>query len=362
MGFKNNRKYILLFLVISGIFSTLLAGGTESGTDIRNQATLSFGDDEDALVDIKSNIDNFVVDTKIDVAVSTMDVSAVQTQPGKISVVLKFKVSNQGNSIQDFNLASLRSSSNAFGLKDNFDAENVRVFVDINNNGQYDESDTINYIDELGIDAEKVVFIVADMPSSGITDGSIAVYDLQAQVAKGGSAGLGDDILVDDVDSDDNPLTVQIVFADGEGSVTGDTPKDGRHSSVNAFKILIANMSIEKMSIVIRDSVNGSNHPKRIPGAVIRHCITIKNSGNADVKYVNISDDIDETKFDISSFTKNDIHVYTLTKPFDCAAADKTTTNTSNALVNSSSGEIKVKLDTFKANSAKSIYYDLVIQ
>lgn len=347
---------------MSGIFSTLLASGTQSGTDIRNQAILSFGDNENELVDIKSNIDNFVVDTKIDVTVSTLDVSAVQTQLGKTSVVLKFKVSNQGNSIQDFNLASIRSSNSAFGFKDNFDADNVRVFVDVNNNGQYDEGDNLSYIDELGIDSEMVVFIVADMPSSGITDGSIAVYDLQAQVAKGGSIGLGDDILVDDADSDDNPLTVQIVFSDGEGSVTGDTPRDGRHSSVNAFKISIANMSIEKTSMVISDLVNGVIHPKRIPGAVIRHCITIKNSGNADVKYVNISDDIDETKFDISSFTKNDIHVYTLSEPFDCATADKITTNTSNALVNSSNGEIKVKLDTFKANSAKSIYYDLVIQ
>ena len=284
----------------------------------------------------------------------------------KLSVAeaaLKFKVSNQGNSIQDFSLSSLRSSNSAFGLSDNFDAENVRVFVDLNNNGQYDEGDNATYIDELNIDEEQVVFIVADMPSSGISDGSIAVYDLQAQVAKGGSAGLrGDDIVIDDKESDDNPLTVQIVFADGAGSVTGDTPKDGKHSSVDAFKILIANMSIKKSSIVLTDPINGTNHPKRIPGALIRHCITIANSGSADVKYVNISDDIDENKFDISSFTKNDIKIYSLSELFNCATADKLTTNTSEAIVNSSTGKIKINLGEVAKNSAKSIYYELLIQ
>jgi hypothetical protein len=357
-----NLKYILLFLLMGLLSSSLMGDGTPSGTDVRNQAILSFGDDENALVDIVSNVDNFVVDTKIDLVVSTLDVSAVQTQLGKVSVVLKFKVANQGNSIQDFSLSSLRSSNRAFGVKDNFDAENIRVFVDVNNNGQYDEGDDATYIDELGIDEEKVVFILADMPSSGIADGSIAVYDLQAQVAKGGAIGLqGDDIISDDRDKEDNPLTVQIVFADGEGSVTGDTPKDGKHSSVDAFKISIANMSIQKSSVVISDPINGNTNPKRVPGALIRHCITIQNSGSADVKYVNISDDIDESKFDISNFTKTDIRIYSLSEPFSCSSASEKATISSNAIINSSNGNIKISLGGVSANSAKSIYYDLSI-
>ncbi len=366
---KSNILKGLTALLLSGVFTLINAGGTESGTTVTNTVTLSFGDTEETTTDINSNTDQFVVDNKIDITVSTLDVEAVQTKPAITGVVLKYKITNNGNNTQDFDLSVLTSSTTAFSgdseVTDNKDAQSVEIYIDSNNNGTYDQAvDTVQYIDELGVDEEKIVFIVAVVPAENILNGDVAVYDLQAQVAEGGAEGSkGTNIESDDRDNADNALTVQIVFADGAGSVTGDGEKDGKHSSVNAFIIVIADMSIVKASIIVEDPINGTTNPKRIPGATVRYCFTVINGGDAVAAIAKITDDLDETVFNLTGLNNNDVRIYTGdAAAFTCEGAGVLTTDANTGTVNDSTGVIVIDLNGVLANSAKSAYVDLTIQ
>jgi len=52
-------------------------------------------------------------------------------------------------------------------------------------------------------------------------------------------------------------------------------------------------MHITKTSIVINDPVNNTTHPKRIPGATIRYCFTIKNTGDGNADNATVHDTLD---------------------------------------------------------------------
>ncbi len=358
-------KKLLALMLITGTLSTLFAAGTISGTTVSSTATLSFGDTEESATTIDSNTESFVVDSKIDMSVTTLDITAVQTAPEVTGTALKFKVVNTGNSVQDYSLQALTSTlSLTLGgetLNDNFDAI-VNVVVD-NGDGAYDAAtDTQTYIDELAPDSEVIIFIVANIPAN-LQNGNVAIYDLQVQVAQGGAATTqGTDITTDDGANVENPLAVQIVFADGAGSVTGEVEKDGKLSSASAYIIVIANMQIVKASLVVQDPYNATTNPKRIPGATIRYCYSVTNSGGANAPVANIGDDLDETIFDLSAFDNNAIKIYVGIDAFDCANAGNLTTSTNTGTVDSATGVIKIVLGGVDAGTSKSAYFDIVLK
>ncbi len=359
---RSFKKIALLAML--GVASTLFGAGTASGTQISNSATLTYNvGSEEKSVEATAN---FLVDDKVNVVSTTVDTQAVVGQAGKTNVVLTFKVRNDGNSVHDFLISSLTNSSKAFvgtdnEVTDNNDATNVRVYVDNGDDVFNPDDDTETYIDELAPDDEKTVFIVADLPSDA-NDGDIAVYDLQVQVAEGGASGTeGAAITSDDSDEADKVNTVQIVFADGAGTI--DVAHDGKFSSTDAYKIITATVSIIKDSIVISDPVNGSivddanNHPKRIPGAVIRYCFIVENSGSTDATSVVATDDMDENIFD---FTNSTATLYSKTDgACDCTTLDSTDgANGSNgqAPTNDNNGVAKVDFGTLSANTKKCGY------
>ena len=359
---KHFKSFIAFFMLMAT--SLLFGAGTAAGTQISNSTTLTYNvGDEQKSVDATSN---FVVDDKVNVVSSTVDTQAVTTQAGKTNVVLTFKVRNDGNNVHDFLISSLTNSSKAFSGTDNevtdtTDATNVRVYVDNGDDVFNPDDDTETYIDELAPDEEKTVFIVADLPSDA-NDGDIAVYDLQVQVAKGGESGTqGDAITSDDSDEADKVNTVQIVFADGAGTI--DVAHDGKFSSTDAYKIITATVSLVKDSIVISDPVNGSiiddpnNHPKRIPGATIRYCFIVENTGSTDATSVVATDDMDENVFD---FTNSTTTLYSKTDGnCDCTTLDSTDgANGSNGQdpTNDNGGVAKIDFGTVAANTKKCGY------
>ncbi len=103
-----------------------------------------------------------------------------------------FTVTNTSNATLDFSLAATQLANGqtvAFGGTDSFNQNNVRVFVDSNNNGVYDAGvDVATFIDELAADATRTVFIVSDTPA-GQADASLAGVVLTATAAAGGTAG-----------------------------------------------------------------------------------------------------------------------------------------------------------------------------
>ncbi len=362
----NGFVKVVALVLASGLFSAAMAAGTAAGTDVSNTATLSFGDDSDSLQEVTSNTETFKVDKKIDMTVTTVDINPVSTKPGATRVVLTYRVTNTGNSAQDFSLSILNSSTSAFNgdANDTFDATNVGIFVDTNDNGTYDpDTDTQTYIDELGIDQSATVFVVADIPNDNLSDGDAAVYDLVAQVAEGGASGTqGADITQDDRNNPDNKLTVQIVFADNAG--TADGQYDGKFSSVDAFKIVIADMTIVKTSVVVNDPINDTTNPKRIPGATIRYCFSVENGGSANAAIAKIADTIDTGIYNLDGFANSSIRIYE-GNDFDCSNVDGLTTtgNPDNTgSVNTNTGQIVIDLDGVTAGSKKSAFFEVTLR
>ncbi len=353
--FKHSKKLAvatLLGLSTTGAF----AQGTLSGTSVDTTATLQFtvnGQTSEA-----TSTETYVVDNKVDMTVTTVDAQAVTANPGQTNVLLTFKVRNDGNTVQDFHLNALTASTTVFSgenqVNDNYDLTNVRVFVD-DGDGVYDESkDTQTYIDELEPDQEKTVFIVADVPADAANN-NVAVYDLEVQVAQGGTASTqGNAITSDNANQADDKATVQIVFADGAGSA--DAEHDGKFSSADAWKIVTATVTVSKDSIVIDDPVNGTNNPKRIPGATIRYCYIVTNAeGGAEASGAIVTDTLDP---DILDTTGQSVVMYSGTGICDCNTNESEITgaNGANGQDPDAQGTLKIDFDTVAGGTTECAY------
>lgn len=289
--------YVLLGVVLLGSLQTAMAAGTVAGTTISNAATVNYlvgGVSQPAIV---SNTVDFVVDRKINLTAATLDVAAVPVAPGSSGNVLKFTVTNNGNGTQDFQLGGIAVTTGAAakfgGLLDAVDATSVAAYADSNANGTYEAGlDTVTYIDELAPDASKTVFLVATFPT-GQANGSISSYHLLAEARVGGAAAALGAVLTETAGAD-TPGSVDIVFADGQGSATAsDASRDAKHSSQSDYVINGANLSIAKTSTVISDPFNAGVNPKAIPGAVVEYTITVTNAaGGASATGITVSDSL----------------------------------------------------------------------
>ena len=361
MFLKSKKLVVAALLSVSG--TSAFAGGTLSGTDVDSTASLSFtvnGTQSEV-----TSTNTYKVDNKVDLVVSTVDTQAVTVSPGAKSVLLTYKVKNDGNTVQDFILTALTTSKTVFAganeVTDGYDLTNVRVFVDANNNGVYDvATDTQTYIDELEPDADATVFIVADVPADASND-AIAIYDLQAQVAQGETVGTqGAVIANDDKGQADDAATVQIVFADGQG--TTDVQYDGIFSSADAWKIVTAEVTVSKNSIVVSDPVNGTVNPKRIPGAVVRYCYIVKNENvSTEATEAIITDILNPTVLDLAGAT---VATYNGAGTCDCDSedADITGTNGAHGQNPNAQGQVKVDFDTIAGGATECAYVSATIK
>jgi len=357
-------KKLVVAAMLSTMGSSAFAAGTTSGTNVESTASLSFAVNGQTSTATSTN--TFTVDNKVDLTVSTVDTQAVSVSPDATSVLLTYRVENTGNTVQDYSLSALTTSTTAFSgdnaVTDTYDLTNVQVFVDVNNNNKYDvATDTLTYIDELEPDAKKTVFIVANVPTDAVND-AIAVYDLQAQTAEGGTADtLGNDITSDNSNQVDDAATVQIVFADGAGTI--DSQYDGKFSSTDAWKIVTATVTVSKDSIVISDPVNGNTNPKRIPGAEVRYCYIVANEANGAVASgAVVSDTLDAS---VLSFNGAQIAMYDVNAAGTCDCATATDIATGNGLAGqdpSSQGVLKVDFDTVSGGQTKCGYVTATIK
>jgi len=356
-------KKVLAAMLFSLSSTVAFAQGTLSGTDVDSTASLTFTVNGNSSTVTDTN--SYKVDNKVDMVVSTTDLQAATVNPGANNVVLKYRVQNNGNTVQDFLLSALTNSQTAFSgsnkVTDNSDLNNVRVFVDSNNNGRYDpDIDTQDYIDELAPDATKTVFIVADVPSDA-PNNNIAVYDLEAQVAEGNTPNSkGNAITSDDSNQVDDAATVQIVFADGAGST--DAEHDGKFSSADAWRVVTATVTISKDSIVVSDPVNGNNNPKRIPGAVVRYCYIVKNAeGGAEASGALVTDTLDTNVLSLSGAT---VKLYGGNGTCDCNTPDSdiTASNGANGQDPNAQGVTKIDFGTVAGGATECAYVSATIK
>ncbi len=269
-----------------------------SNTSVSNTATVDY-EVSGVSQPQESDSTNFVVDKKVDVLVENLDGAAVSVAPGQTTVVLKFRVTNEGNDVQDMLLTATALAGGAakYGGTDNFDVTTFKIYLDdVSDNETWDgtgtETDVTSdpYIDELATTDTKVVFLVGNVPS-GQADASIASYFLEAQVAQGGGAAAKGTAETETGDGTaDTAGSVDIVFADSTGD-NSDAARDGTHTLQGEWKVAGATLTVTKSSVVISDGVSASNF-KRIPGAVVEYRIDIANSGGTAATNVVVADDL----------------------------------------------------------------------
>ena len=301
--------------LLAGVVLSLFAGtasaapvGTPSGTTVSNLATVSYSVNSISQPSIGSSsagntsgagtATQFVVDTKLNIVVTTVDSAEVAVTPGQTAAVTVFQVTNQGNSTQGVNFSIVQGVTNTTvdpfnaALKDNFDPSSSTVHVSAANSATYNgTNDTASSLFSLASGSSNYVFIVSNIANTQV-DGDIAVVSLVGTVAAtGGSyaAGAGASIASDQSGSAWTPGTVQQIFADAAG--TDDSALDGKSSSRDAYLVKSAKLTITKTASVVSDPT-GDATPHAIPGAVMLYTITVANTGTTAATAITLADSL----------------------------------------------------------------------
>lgn len=283
--------------------SPAAAAGTAAGTTITNNVTLDYkvgGVAQTAL----TTSDAFTVDRKIVLTVVSNDGSTVSVTPGQTSVVTTFTVTNASNATLDFALTPSQPAGGtaAHGGTDNFNANNLRLYVDSNNNGVFDSAtDTATYIDQLGADDSRKVFVVVDVPL-GRSTGDVAAVKLNAVAAEATAAGSLGNAVVPSTGANTNSMDT--VFAES-GNLSGNLQYDGQEFALGDYTVSAAALSVSKTSRIVSDPVNNTTNPKMIPGAVVEYCIAVANaagSSNAIATNIAVTDNLPAETTYLSAF------------------------------------------------------------
>jgi uncharacterized repeat protein (TIGR01451 family) len=272
------------------------AAGTLANTTVTNNATVNFSVGGVAQTPVSTSVGagtaaQFVVDRRVNLTVAEDGAVTTSVVPGATAQVTKFILTNTTNDTLDFSLAVAQDAGGtaAHGGTDNFNATNVLVFVDNVSGGgtvgTYDPGiDTLTYVDELGPDTSRAVFVVVDIPGTQV-NGDVAGVTLTATAAAGGTAATqGADLTA----AASNTAGVDTVFADGAGDT--DAANDGKHSDDDDYTVSAATISLVKSSTIISDPVGAAGGPYAIPGAVIEYCIEVSNTGSASATSISLSD------------------------------------------------------------------------
>lgn len=249
---------------------------TASGTNISNNATISYDVSSTPQTAIVSNTETFMVDAKVDLTVAGTG-GNINVTPNTTAQSLKFTVTNTGNEAFDFALSAVAGTLN-------FTPTNVAIYVD-DGDGIRNGADTLtSTITNLAAGASRVVFIQSDIPASA-TNTQTATYSLKAVAALANAAGAIP------AQAADVKATKQYVYADAAGTATGDLTRDKTHSVNLTYTAVTSALTISKTSTVVWDPVNLGVSPLHIPGAIVEYTITISNAaGGAQADAIVLTD------------------------------------------------------------------------
>lgn len=256
-----------------------LAEGTRVGTTISNTATVDYrvgGIDQTE----ETASDSFEVDRKVTFVINRVLDPVTVVSPGEANAVITFDVTNLSNDTIDLALAAAQLTG------DDFNADNVRIFIGAAN-AVYDGSQTqSSLIDELPEDETRRVFLVSDIPL-GRANGAIANLTLAGTAYAGGAPGQGA-LLTSSAGA--NTAGVETVLAEA-ADAEGGSANNGVYTARGTYEVSAATLSVAKTSRVVEDPVNGTSNPKAIPGAVVEYCIAVSNAaGSATATNVVVTD------------------------------------------------------------------------
>jgi uncharacterized repeat protein (TIGR01451 family) len=233
----------------------------------------------------------FKVDKKLMFLAEETNSAATVTSPGLNNVVAVFRVTNNSNGAQDFQLNPSNPTAPpaipalfAQNYGDNFDMTNLRARV---SNAACSSGapttpayagETTAYIEQLGEDACKYVFILSDTPLTAtvpaVVNGATSVVKLEVRPTTDVSNGVTPEA---PTAAADDPLAVEAVFAES-GNVLGNQPNDGYSFAYDVY--LVGTLTVSKSVAVISDGFTlVAANAKAIPGATMEYTITVSNDG-----------------------------------------------------------------------------------
>jgi len=135
--------------------------------------------------------------------------------------------------------------------------------------------ETTTYIEQLGEDACKYVFILSDTPSTALAaNGNTSVVKLEARPTTDLSNGA---TLEQPTTLADDPTVVEAVFAES-GVLLGNAVNDGISFAYDVY--LVGTLTVTKTAAVISDGFTSNPlFAKSIPGAVVEYTISVQNDG-----------------------------------------------------------------------------------
>lgn len=257
--------------------SATWAVGTPAGTIISNTATASYDDPVTGATGITtSDSANLTVLELISVNVTAQNTTPVTTDAGDTTQVLTFIVTNTGNGSEAFNI----DASNMAG--DDIDADNIRVYVDTNGNGELDAGDqlltagsTIN-LDANSSNPDVAVFVVVDIPATGAVGDTADIQLTAISNTPGASTGSPGDLLP------------------GEGTGVSDAVV-GNNVTDNASATFQIGEPLTEATVIINKSIASRVDPfggsTDVPGTVVTYQIDVEVAGG-DVTNLVITDAI----------------------------------------------------------------------
>lgn len=286
MSFKKLASPCALAVVAAfsllGFMSTAQAAGTLAGTSISNTANLNFSIGSVAQNALSSNTVSFVVDNKVNLVVTEENGVPTNATPGGTGFITKFKVTNLGNSPQDYGLYAVETFANGtalFGKTTNFNVGTgaCTAYADSTTGtvGSYDAGDTAKHIANLAPDSSRFVFLSCNMPATRV-NGDFAVVSLYARTHNP-NTGFGSAPVSQTASA--NTAGIDIVFADIAGPDDG--ARDGSFSARSGYLIQAPTLTVVKTSTPICDPFNFNVNPKNIPGAYVRYAVSITNGVGA---------------------------------------------------------------------------------
>jgi uncharacterized repeat protein (TIGR01451 family) len=288
-SFPNQYRRVGLACVALGVIASsqaAFATGTPSTTTISNSATVNYSVSSVPQTAITSAAATFVVDNKVNLAITRFGLATTTVAPGQLAQTVVFRVDNLGNTTQGYNFAVADNTGDTMDMN----GEVVRVSsqpcapgsTTPPASGYSAGSDTLPYINSLAQDQCRWVYIVANTPT-GEANGNTANMTITATTAVANVTGAPTNQLQTGFGAADDKDTVQVVFAD--------TGNNGFETAIGTYVVSTATLAIAKSSSVISDPFS-SSFPKAIPGAVIEYAITLTNTGGASATGVSVGDDL----------------------------------------------------------------------
>ena len=259
----------VLFLTASLPFKTAQAVGTPSGTNITNQATVTYSVGSANFVE-HSNITTTRVAELLDVTTQWQDAAPITVNPGDTSSITTFIVTNTGNGNDSYSLDLISRLDG-----DDFDPDARGIYIDTDSNGIYNPGIDAHYIQGVNdpiLDADQnvIVFLMNDIPIN-LADGSRG----NTQLVATSSLGTGPPGMVFPGQGD---FGIDAVF----GNAGGDDSDIGVYLVSNIVIILTK-------SVIIIDPFGG-NEP--VPGATLLYTVLITAAGSGTASNVIVTDSI----------------------------------------------------------------------